>query len=334
VVGTPGRIKDHLTRQSLKIRNVKMLILDEADRMLEMGFEAEIAFIARHINNKEKQTLLFSATYPDEIKAMSAHIQQSPVEIHVDDSTSEQIEQIFYKAEDNQKPQALVALLSKYQPASTVIFCNTKYNCNQIAQFLEAQNYSVLALNGDLEQRERDQVLLRFANKSCSILVATDVAARGLDIKDLAAVIVYELSPDPEIHVHRIGRTGRAGQKGLALSFCSTEEAVRAKAIEAYQNVTFKWDKFNALKIPKNSTLKPSMVTLVIDGGRKSKIRASDILGALTGEAGLSGDEVGKIDIFDVRTYVAIKRTSANVALMKLQQGKIKGRKLRVRALT
>ena len=334
VVGTPGRIKDHLTRQSLKIRNVKMLILDEADRMLEMGFEAEIAFIARHINNKEKQTLLFSATYPDEIKAMSAHIQQSPVEIHVDESTSEQIEQIFYKAEDNQKPQALVALLSKYQPASTVIFCNTKYNCNQIAKFLEEQNYSVLALNGDLEQRERDQVLLRFANKSCSILVATDVAARGLDIKDLAAVIVYELSPDPEIHVHRIGRTGRAGQKGLALSFCSAEEASRAKAIEAYQNVTFKWDKFNALKIPKNTTLKPSMVTLVIDGGRKSKIRASDILGALTGEAGLSGDEVGKIDIFDVRTYVAIKRTSANVALMKLQQGKIKGRKLRVRALT
>jgi ATP-independent RNA helicase DbpA len=334
VVGTPGRIKDHLTRQSLKIRNVKMLILDEADRMLEMGFEAEIAFIARHINNKEKQTLLFSATYPDEIKAMSAHIQQSPVEIHVDESTSEQIEQIFYKVEDNQKPQALVALLSKYQPASTVIFCNTKYNCNQIAKFLEEQNYSVLALNGDLEQRERDQVLLRFANKSCSILVATDVAARGLDIKDLAAVIVYELSPDPEIHVHRIGRTGRAGQKGLALSFCSTEEAPRAKAIEAYQNVTFKWDKFNALKIPKNLTLKPPMVTLVIDGGRKSKIRASDILGALTGEAGLSGDEVGKIDIFDVRTYVAIKRTSANVALMKLQQGKIKGRKLRVRALT
>ncbi len=333
VVGTPGRIKDHLTRHSLKIRNVKTLVLDEADRMLEMGFEAEIAFVTRHIN-KEKQTLLFSATYPNEIKAMSAHIQKAPIEIHVDESTSEHIEQIFYKAEENQKPQALVALLSKYQPASTVIFCNTKYICNQIAKFLDEQNYHVLALNGDLEQRERDQVLLRFANKSCSILVATDVAARGLDIKDLAAVIVYELSPDPEIHVHRIGRTGRAGQKGLALSFCSTEEVARAKAIEAYQNVTLKWDKFNALKIPKNSTLKPSMVTLVIDGGRKSKIRASDILGALTGEAGLSGDEVGKIDIFDVRTYVAIKRTSANVALMKLQQGKIKGRKLRVRALT
>lgn len=333
VVGTPGRIKDHLMRHSLKIRQVNMLVLDEADRMLEMGFEADIAFIVRHIS-KEKQTLLFSATYPDEINAMSAHIQSNPVEIEVDSThTSAHITQIFYKAEEEQKPQALVALLNKYQPESTVIFCNTKYSCNLVAKFLGEQHYHVLALNGDLEQRERDQVLLRFANNSCSILVATDVAARGLDIKGLSAVIVYELSADPEVHVHRVGRTGRAGQRGLALSFCNSQEMARAKAIETYQNTVFTWDKFNALKIPKNTTLRPAMVTLVIDGGRKDKIRASDILGALTGEAGLSGDEVGKIDLFDVRTYVAIKRSSANIALLKLQQGTIKGRKWRVRAL-
>ena len=226
-----------------------------------------------------------------------------------------------------------VALLAKHQPESTVIFCNTKYNCQVIEDWLGQQGYAALSLTGDLDQRERDQTLLRFANKSCSVLVATDVAARGLDIKDLAAVIVYDLSPDPEVHVHRAGRTGRAGQKGLVFSLCAETELERAKAIEAYQKLPIKWDKFNPAKLPKNTTLKPAMVTLVIDGGRKSKIRAADILGALTGDAGLAGSEVGKIDIFDVRTYVAIKRTSANIALSRLQEGKIKGRKLRVRAL-
>lgn len=333
VVGTPGRIKDHLIRKSLDLETVRVLVLDEADRMLDMGFEEEISFVVAEIPD-EKQTLLFSATYPESILAMSEHIQHEPIEISVDEAHDEgQIEQLFYKAEEQDKPQAVVALLTKYQPDSTVIFCNTKYNCQLVADFLVQQGYSVLALNGDLEQRERDQVLLRFANKSCSILVATDVAARGLDIKDLSAVIVYDLSHDPEVHIHRIGRTGRAGQKGLAFSLCAGNELERAKAIATYQNTALKWDKFNAARIPKNTTLKPAMVTLVIDGGRKSKIRAADILGALTGEAGLAGSEVGKIDIFDVRTYVAIKRTSANIALTRLQQGTIKGRKLRVKAL-
>ncbi len=333
VVGTPGRIQDHLKRQSLSLKKLRVLVLDEADRMLDMGFEDQISFVVKQ-TSKTKQTLLFSATYPDSILEMSAHIQQSPVEISVDETHHEgQIEQLFFKAEELQKPLAVVALLAKYQPESTVIFCNTKYNCQVIENWLGQQGYSALSLTGDLEQRERDQTLLRFANKSCSILVATDVAARGLDIKDLAAVIIYDLSPDPEIHVHRIGRTGRAGQNGLALSLCAETELERAKAIETYQNTTMQWGKYPAGKTPKNTTLRPEMVTLVIDGGRKSKIRAADILGALTGEAGLASNEVGKIDIFDVRTYVAIKRTSANVALARLQNGKIKGRKLRVRSL-
>ncbi len=333
VVGTPGRIQDHLKRQSLNLKKLRVLVLDEADRMLDMGFEAQISFVVKQ-TSKTKQTLLFSATYPDSILDMSAHIQQSPVEITVDENHDDgQIEQSFYKAEELQKPLAVVSLLAKYQPESTVIFCNTKYTCQVIEDWLGQQGYSALSLTGDLDQRERDQTLLRFANKSCSVLVATDVAARGLDIKDLSAVIVYDLSPDPEVHIHRIGRTGRAGQKGLAFSLCSETELERAKAIETYQKTPIKWDKFNPAKLPKNTTLRPAMVTLVIDGGRKSKIRASDILGALTGEAGLAGSDVGKIDIFDVRTYVAIKRTLANVALSRLQAGKIKGRKLRIRAL-
>ncbi len=333
VVGTPGRIQDHLKRQSLSLKKLRVLVLDEADRMLDMGFEDQISFVVKQ-TSKTKQTLLFSATYPDSILEMSAHIQQSPVEITVDETHDDgQIEQLFYKAEELQKPLAVVALLAKYQPESTVIFCNTKYNCQVIENWLGQQGYSALSLTGDLDQRERDQTLLRFANKSCSVLVATDVAARGLDIKDLSAVIVYDLSPDPEVHVHRAGRTGRAGQKGLVFSLCAESEVERAKVIEVYQKIPIKWDKFNPAKLPKNTTLRPAMVTLVIDGGRKSKIRAADILGALTGEAGLAGSEVGKIDIFDVRTYVAIKRANANIALSRLQEGKIKGRKLRVRAL-
>lgn len=333
VVGTPGRVKDHLKRNSLNLKTVKLLVLDEGDRMLEMGFEADINYVVAR-TTVERQILLFSATYPDTIQTMSGELQHAPVSVTVDDVHDEgQIEQFFYSAEEHQKPQALVALLAKYQPESTVVFCNTKRSCQTVTDWLLEQQYAVLALNGDLEQRERDQVLLRFANKSCSILVATDVAARGLDIKDLAAVVVYELSADPEVHVHRIGRTGRAGQKGLALSFCAGTELERAKAIADYQKTPLVWEKFNAAKMPKNTSLKPAMVTLVIDGGRKEKIRATDILGALTGEAGLAGSDVGKIDIFDVRTYVAIHRASVTKALAYLQQGKIKGRKLRVRAL-
>jgi len=333
VVGTPGRIKDHLTRKSLKLDAVQVLVLDEADRMLEMGFEEEVKAVVAETSS-DKQTLLFSATYPDSIQAMSANIQRAPIEISVDEvHQAGQIEQLFYKVDEAEKLSALVSLLAQYQPESSVVFCNTKYACQQVAAGLAQQGYSVLALNGDLEQRERDQVLLRFANKSCSVLVATDVAARGLDIKELAAVMVYDLSADPQTHIHRIGRTGRAGQKGLAFSLCTAEELQRAKAIAAHQKMTLQWGTLTATRGQKNKTLKPAMVTLVIDGGRKSKIRASDVLGALTGTAGLSGDEVGKIDIFDVRTYVAIKRASAAIALTRLQEGTIKGRKLRVKTL-
>ncbi len=333
VVGTPGRIKDHLQRNSLNLKTVRIVVLDEADRMLDMGFEDELSLVLANTPT-QKQTLLFSATYPDSIQTMSQRVQQSPTILSVDEAHAEgQIEQRFYSAEEHQKPHALIALLTKYQPESTVVFCNTKRSCQTVADELTKQGYSVLALNGDLEQRERDQILLRFANKSCSILVATDVAARGLDIKDLSAVIMYEVSHDPEVHIHRIGRTGRAGQKGWAFSLCAANELERARAIEAYQKTPLVWDKFNAAKLPKNTSLKPAMVTLCIDGGRKEKVRATDILGALTGSAGLPGNDVGKIDVFDVRTYVAIKRASATTALLRLQQGTIKGRKLRVRAL-
>ena len=198
---------------------------------------------------------------------------------------------------------------------------------------LYENGYKALVLHGDLDQKDRDQILVRFANKSSTLLIATDVAARGLDIEDLAAVINYDLSRDPEVHVHRIGRTGRAGKEGIALSLHTSREQYKLDAISDYIKSELQFRDHKQLKQLTTEPAKAPMVTLSIDGGRKNKIRPGDILGALTGDAGIPGNEVGKIDIFDFAAYVAIKRESARKALQRLEQGKIKGRKLKVRRL-
>lgn len=333
VVGTAGRIVDHLGRNSLSLSATKIVVLDEADRMLDMGFEDDIRRIIKH-TPKSRQTLLFSATYPEAIRAMSASIQDCPVEVTIETGDDySHIRQHFVEAAQTDKAQAVMKLLMHYRPESTVVFCNTKADCSEVCQLLESKGFDVLALHGDLEQRDREQVLLRFANKSCPVLVATDVAARGLDIKDLAAVINYELAFDPEIHVHRIGRTGRAGNEGLAFSLCAPREAPRVVAIEDYQKMTAEWLNLSSLAVPVVASLKAAMVTLCIDGGRKDKLRPTDILGALTGEGGLVGTEVGKIDIFDARAYVAVSKAVAPKALKRLQAGQIKGKRFRVSKL-
>jgi ATP-independent RNA helicase DbpA len=226
-----------------------------------------------------------------------------------------------------------VALLHHYRPESSLVFCNRKQQCQELADELWQQGFHALALHGDLEQKDRDQVMIQFANKSTSILVATDVAARGLDIKELPAVINFELSPDPEIHLHRIGRTGRADNKGLALSVFMPSEAAKVNAIEAYQNSPVRIDRTASLKMRENFSLSPPMVTLCINGGRKDKVRAGDILGALTANTTLPGKQIGKIDIADNLAYVAVERPIAKQALKILSEGKIKGRRFRVRKL-
>jgi ATP-independent RNA helicase DbpA len=331
VVGTPGRLQEHLRKRNLILDNLKILVLDEADRMLDMGFEEAVSEVISYAP-KQRQTLLFSATFAEPIRQLSRKFQSNPVTVsiaegHHDDA----IEQRFFQIDKGARTNALGYLLAFYRPESTVIFCNTKKDCHEVANGLEGNGFSVQALHGDLEQKDRDQVLVRFANKSCSILVATDVAARGLDIKELQAVVNYELPWDPEIYVHRIGRTGRAGNKGLALSLCTPQELPRVKAIEEYQKSVAQWDEVAAFKMSNDHGLKPPMITLWIDGGRKDKVRPGDILGALTGEKGIAGSEVGKIDIFDNHAYVAIKRNSVDSALSCLRSGKIKGRSFNVR---
>ena len=333
VVGTPGRILKHLQKGSLKLDGLAMLVLDEADRMLDMGFHEDIMRII-DITPPQRQTLLFSATYPDQIKAISDAIQNNPVDIRVEslhDNTI--IRQVFYEIQKGERTKTLVALLQHYRPESSVVFCNRKQQAQELAEALWQQGFHALALHGDLEQKERDQVLVQFANKSSSILIATDVAARGLDIKDLQAVINFELSPDPQVHIHRIGRTGRAGNEGLALSVFMASESPKVNAIEEYQSSPVRIDKTTSLKTRDNFRLSPPMVTLCINGGRKNKVRAGDILGALTANTSLSGKQIGKIDIFDNLAYVAVERSIAKQALKILSEGKIKGRKFRVRKL-
>jgi ATP-independent RNA helicase DbpA len=331
VVGTPGRIQELLDKEHLKFDAVKILVLDEADRMLDMGFAEAIADVVKHVP-KSRQTLLFSATYPDEIRAISKKVQRTPVEITVESRLGgDDIEQVFYEVEPARKVDALVQLLAEHRPESALVFCNTKRDTQDVAEQLAQRGFSVLALNGDLEQRDRDEVLVRFANRSCSVLVATDVAARGLDIKELPAVISYELPSDPDVHVHRIGRTARAGQKGLALNLVSSREIGRVPAIETAQGSSAQWGRLNLSMTDRLKPLEAPMVTLIIDGGRQDKLRPGDILGALTGDAGLSADTVGKIDTFATRTYVAVQCNHAHKAMERLRAGKIKGRNFRVR---
>ena len=331
VVGTPGRILKHCTKGTLKLDQVQTLVLDEADRMLDMGFSEDILAIISH-TPQTRQTLLFSATYPKEILAISASVQRNPVDIKVESLHDDTvIKQLFIEVDKGGKSPALIALLQQYQPESCVVFCGRKDQCQSLADELNGHGLKALALHGDLEQKERDLVLVQFSNRSIPILTATDVAARGLDIKELGAVINYELSPDPEIYVHRIGRTGRAGNEGLALSLFHTSEAPKVSAISSYLKQELSMAEVPSKTDAAKRIPEPAMATLCISEGRKNKLRPADVLGALTAGGKLLSSQIGKIDIFDFVAYVAVERKEAGKALKLLSEGKIKGRKMLVR---
>lgn len=333
VVGTPGRIMDLLERGSLQLDALNTLVLDEADRMLDMGFFDAIASIAKQCP-KQRQTLLFSATYPEGITALSQQFLRAPKEVKLTAQVQAgQIEQRFYEVKEGERLHAVSLLLNHFRPVGTIAFCNTRQQCRDLADVLQAQGFSALALHGELEQRERDQVLVQFANRSCSVLVATDVAARGLDIDQLEAVINVDISPDPQVHIHRIGRTGRIDAKGMALSLASLDEMGSVGKIEQVQGQESDWHKLTELVAAPGGPLLPPMATLQIVGGRKDKIRPGDVLGALTGDAGFAGGQVGKISVNEFSTYVAVDRQIANEAVKRLSAGKIKGKRVKVRLM-
>ncbi|OAX59728.1 ATP-dependent RNA helicase DbpA [Xanthomonas graminis] len=330
VVGTPGRIQELARKRALHLGGVRTLVLDEGDRMLDMGFEEPIREIASRCD-KHRQSLLFSATFPDAIRTLARELLQEPVEITIEGADSApEIEQQFFEVDPTYRQKAVAGLLLRFTPESSVVFCNTRKEVDEVAGSLQQFGFSALALHGDMEQRDRDEVLVRFVNRSCNVLVASDVAARGLDVEDLAAVLNYELPTDTETYRHRIGRTARAGKRGLALSLVAPREVARAQALEAEQGQPLRWSRAPLATARPAQLPQAAMVTLRIDGGKTDKLRAGDILGALTGDAGLSGAAIGKIAIYATRSYVAIAREHAGKALAQLQAGKIKGRRFRV----
>jgi ATP-independent RNA helicase DbpA len=333
VVGTPGRILDLLRKDALPLKALKTLVLDEADRMLDMGFADDMLDIVER-TPKKRQTLLFSATMPDTIREFSRQLQHQPLDVTIDSADDAiLIEQTFFNVEPADKPEALAALLLKHRPESAVVFCNMRDSVRAVADALSQRGFSVLALHGELEQREREEMLVRFANRSSNVLVATDVAARGLDIKELAMVINYDLASDAETHVHRIGRTGRAGSQGIALSLCTLRDTARTTEIEKLQGKSLRWQKLPTVS-PATTPLYAPFITLAIDAGKQDKLRPGDVLGALTGDAGLPGTAVGKIDVYPTRTYVAIDRELGDQAMKRLRAGKIKGRTFRIRKIS
>ncbi|MDQ6954637.1 MAG: ATP-dependent RNA helicase DbpA [Mariprofundaceae bacterium] len=330
IVGTPGRIEDHLKRGTLKLNQLQILVLDEADRMLEMGFQLALDSIVKKLP-EQRQTLLFSATFQKKTQAIAKRMMRQPITVKVAVShDNKNIAQCFYQVEHKNRLEALRLLLLQQQPESSIVFCNTKRETEEVTNALIYAGFSALALNGDLEQRERDQAIIRFANRSISILVATDVAARGLDIDALDLVINYELAHEPETHTHRIGRTGRAGKQGLAYSLFGTTDNYKMTVLSDYLQQNIQASPLPSSKFLKETAKKAAMTTLQISGGKKHKLRPGDILGALTADNDIAGAQVGRINIMDQWAYVAVNRTIVSLAVNKLGSGKLKGRSFRI----
>jgi ATP-independent RNA helicase DbpA len=331
IVGTPGRIEDHLRRKTLDLSKIKIVVLDEADRMLDMGFRDKIEMLLAE-TPRDRQTIFFSATFPETIEAMSKNYQRDPEFVTIADegSVASQIRQEFYQAPESNKSEVLCGVLEAHAPGSCLVFCNQKIRVDEVTEVLKSRGYVAGKIHGDMVQSDREKVMAKFKNETIKILVATDVAARGLDVKELDAVVNYDLPNDPAVYVHRIGRTGRAGMTGLALSLVNDREGTKCERISHEVGIEVKPKKPPRFS-GRTQTATSAMETLYISGGRKDKIRPGDILGALTGEAGgLAGTLVGKIEVQDHHTYVAIARSHSRVALKRLQGGKIKGRRFAV----
>lgn len=334
VVGTPGRIRKHLDTGGLQLSALRVLVLDEADRLLDMGFQEEVDAIVADCPER-RQTLLFSATFPEEIESLCQRVQHAPYRVSVEAQVApELLRQMVFRCSPDQRNPTVARLLRAFRPSSALVFCETREDCEALTAFLRSRGAVALALHGQKEQRERDAALVQLSHGSASVLVATNVAARGLDIPALPLVIISELSPDPESHLHRIGRTGRAGEAGLALSVVAgARELARLEAIEAFLGQRI--DRGSELEEGEGlSFLSPPNRTLLILAGREDKISRGDVLGALIKEGGLPPEAIGRLDLGRKTCAVAIAREHADRALRYLQSGRVKGQRVRVTMLS
>lgn len=333
IVGTPGRTLEHIREGNVDLTYLKTFVLDEADRLLEDGFEAEMTAILEELP-KERQTLLFSATFPESMESLSRKYQKNPKRVTITGTTQSlpQIQQYLYSAENPEKEEVLIQILKSHPSNCTLIFCRTKNTVNSIGEKLAKAKVSSQVLHGDLEQTDRYKVTSLFRNGSLRVLVATDIAARGLDIESLEMVVNVDLPSSAEIYIHRIGRTGRAGRKGVAVSIATEYEATKISEIEQATGVKMirqtLTDKSTKSFAP--TMLQSATKTIQIFGGRQDKLRPGDILGALTGEPKpLKGADIGKIEIRDRFSFVAVSSSIAEEALAKLRTVKIKGSKFK-----
>ncbi|MBL0687612.1 MAG: ATP-dependent RNA helicase DbpA [Sulfurospirillum sp.] len=314
VVGTPGRVLALLKKGSLDLNFIKTLVLDEADKMLDMGFFEDIEKIINY-TPKSRQTLLFSATFDIKILEFSKSIQNNRVKIEIENEKLN-IQERFFKFSND----GMERVIQHFKPQTCIIFCNTKIKCKELEKRLQHSNYDALSIHSDLEQIDRDETLLEFIHKSCTFLVATDVATRGLDIPNVDLVINYDLPQSKETYIHRIGRTGRMNKVGLAVSF--------ARGHEEYLDV--KLENIDSLHVASSQSYRAKMRTLCINGGKRDKIRAGDILGALVKEMGQDVEHIGKILINKKESYVSINSKFSKEVFEKIKKSKIKGKIFKV----
>lgn len=272
VVGTPGRIMDHMKRKTIDLSSLKFLVLDEADEMFDMGFRDDMKTIIEKTND-DRQTLFFSATFDNEIKEFSKLYQNNPKKVIIEkkELTAEKIKQYYLELNRNMKTEILNRLILIHKPKKSIIFCNTKRMVENLEEEIAQKGYKVDSLHGDMRQSSRDNVMKKFRKGTIDILIATDVAARGLDVSDIDIVFNYDLPQQAEYYVHRIGRTARAGKKGLSFTFVTSRDYPKFREIEKYANI-----KMERIDLPTKGDLERESMENLFDRVSKNILKAED----------------------------------------------------------
>ena len=351
VVGTPGRVLDHLERETLKIENIRYFVIDEADEMLNMGFISQVEEIINKLP-KNRVTMLFSATISKEIQELCSKYMIEPISIDISTQklVTDKIEHTIYRVDERNKLDELNSILINEVPETGVIFCRTKENVDMIYNFLNQNKYSIGKIHGGMLQQDRLYAMKDFKNGEFRLLVATDVAARGIDVEGITHVINFDIPVEKESYVHRIGRTARAGSEGKAITFATNYEnkfirdiesligfSIEQKSLPLRNEVCQK--KESSLKIlkskpikkkDKSGSLNSNITKIYLNGGKGKKIRPIDIVGTINNIDGVNSEDIGIIDVQDAVSYVDILNGKGNIVIEALGNMTIKGKKLKV----
>ena len=351
VSGTPGRISDHIRKGNLNLEHIKFVIIDEADKMLSMGFIDQIKEILEAMP-KDRTTALFSATLPEVIEKLCGKYMRSPKLLNVQSEVfnRDKIKESFLEVQYDEKTNALIRNLYAQRPDAAIVFCNTKDKVRELHDKLKKDGVMVEQLHGDMEQKDRLSTMERFKNKEFKVLIATDIASRGIHVDHITHVFNYELPGETENYVHRIGRTGRAGREGTAISLVTGPEKRFLSAVESYVGYEIKegihpndqevnegkidfkesQKEFGLNKGTKKKDIHTDVTKIHLTGGKKKKIRAIDIVGALSNLNGLTGEDIGIIDVQDACSFVDILNGKGNTLVKNYKEITIKGKSIRI----